>query len=115
MAILADRFEVHCLRNGSFKTYIAFRIHTYILLLAFGGTEVNSALEPIYDENACTGWQTYPHCGYVCIVKRQPSVRDAQIRRRLPRMISSTGKDALCPETALVQNSLVTFIGVALV
>ena len=37
-AISADKFKVHCFRNGSFKFWITFGIHTYITLLGSGGT-----------------------------------------------------------------------------
>ena len=38
MAISADKIEVHCLRNGSFKFLITFRVHAHIHLLGSGGT-----------------------------------------------------------------------------
>ena len=37
MAISADKFKVHCSRNGRFKFYITFGFHAYISPLGSGG------------------------------------------------------------------------------
>ena len=40
MAISADKFKIHCLRNSSFKTWITLRMYTYIPLLSSSCTDI---------------------------------------------------------------------------